>query len=97
MGGGLDRPGRGRGVGPYALSGANPIRAAYVAEVLDFLRNDQRLIQVARIAREFRQDPVALLRDGGDEFETLVRLAAAQVVLDDKKKEAEAERAAARR
>jgi hypothetical protein len=68
-----------------------------VAEVLDFLRNDQHIIQVARIAREFGLDPVALLRDNGDEFETLVRIAATQVVLDDKKKEAEAERAAARR
>lgn len=52
---------------------------------------------MARIAREFRLDPVALLRDDGDEFLTLIRIAATQVVLDDKKKEAEAERAAARR
>jgi predicted signal transduction protein with EAL and GGDEF domain len=68
-----------------------------VREILDFLRHDQRIIQVARVARIFKQDPVALLRDGGDEFETLVRIAASEVVMDDKKKEAEAERAAARR
>lgn len=68
-----------------------------VNEVLDYLRHDQRLIQVARVARLFKQDPVALLMDSGDEFKTLVRLAASHVVMDDKKKEADAERAASRK
>lgn len=40
---------------------------------------------------------MALLRDGGDEFVTLVRIAAAQVVHEDKRKEAEAERKAVKR
>jgi predicted signal transduction protein with EAL and GGDEF domain len=58
---------------------------------------DQRVIHAARIARVFKQDPVALLRDGGDEFEMLVRIAATQIVEEDKRKEADAERAASRR
>lgn len=61
------------------------------------LRRDERLITAARIAREFGQDPVALLRDDGDEFVTLVRIAAAQIVHEDKKREAEAERKAMKR
>lgn len=55
------------------------------------------MIHAARIARVFKQDPVALLRDGGDEFEMLVRIAATQIVEEDKRKEADAERAASRR
>lgn len=51
----------------------------------------------ARIAREFKLDPVALLRDEGDEFLMHVRIAAWMTVQDDKKKEAEAEKSAARR
>lgn len=38
-----------------------------------------------------------MLRDDGDEFVMLVRIAAAQVVHEDKRKEAEAERKAAKR
>lgn len=45
----------------------------------------------------FRQDPVAMLDDKGDEFLTLVRIAAARIVNEDKKREAEAERAASKR
>jgi hypothetical protein len=54
-------------------------------------------VPIARVARIFKLDPVALLRDGGDEFLTLVRVAAAQVVERDKAKEAEAERRASRK
>jgi hypothetical protein len=46
----------------------------------------------------FKLDPVALLRDdGGDEFLMLVRIAAVMVVQEDKRREAEAEKAAMRR
>jgi hypothetical protein len=38
-----------------------------------------------------------LLRDDGDEFVTLVRIAAARVVHEDKRREAEAERKAMKR
>lgn len=75
----------------------SPILAARTEEALDTLRHDQRVIQIARVARTFRLDPVALLRDEGDEFLTLVRIAATMVVDDDKRKEAEAEKAAARK
>jgi len=66
--------------------------------MLDFLAKDQGIIQAARVARVFKLDPVALLKDdGGDEFLMLVRIAAAMVVQEDKRKEAEAEKAAMRR
>ena len=73
------------------------VRSRRTEQALEILRRDQRLISAARIAREFSQDPVALLRDDGDEFVTLIRIAAAQVVQEDKKKEAEAERKAMNR
>lgn len=47
-------------------------------------------MQAARVAREFKLDPVALLSDGGDEFPMMVRIAAARVVARDKRAEAEA-------
>ena len=53
--------------------------------------------QAARIARVFHLDPVALLDDDGDEFLTLVRIAAVEVVNGDRAKEAEAERRAAKK
>jgi hypothetical protein len=66
--------------------------------MLGFLKKEQSIIQAARVARVFKLDPVALLRDdGGDEFLMLVRIAAAMVVHDDKRREAEAEKAASRR
>lgn len=66
--------------------------------MLDFLQRHQSIIQAARVARVFKLDPVALLRDdGGDEFLMLVRIAAAMVVQEDKRREAEAEKAAMRR
>jgi hypothetical protein len=40
---------------------------------------------MARIAKTFGQDPVALLRDGGDDLIGLVRAAAYQVVQADEK------------
>lgn len=43
---------------------------------------------MARIAHTFGQDPIALLTDDGDEFVTLVRIAAAQVVDRDEKAQA---------
>lgn len=43
------------------------------------------MIQIARVAHTFSQDPVALLRDDGDEFVTLLRIAAAQVIERDEK------------
>jgi hypothetical protein len=48
--------------------------------------------EVALIARVFRQDPVALLDDEGDDFPHLVRLAAARYVA--RQEEAAARRAA---
>ena len=46
------------------------------------------MVQIARIAHTFSQDPVALLRDDGDEFVTLLRIAAAQVIERDEKAQA---------
>jgi hypothetical protein len=66
--------------------------------MLDFLQKDPSIIQAARVSRVFKLDPVALLKDdGGDEFLMLVRIAAAMVVHEDKRREAEAEKAAMRR
>lgn len=73
------------------------VRSRRAQQALEILRGDERLVTAARIAREFRQDPVAMLRDDGDEFVMLVRIAAAQVVHEDRRKEAEAERKAAKR
>lgn len=47
------------------------------------------MVQIARVAHVFGQDPVALLRDDGDEFITLVRIAAAQVIARDEKAQAD--------
>lgn len=58
--------------------------------LLEFLSHHESVVQAARVAREFKLDPVALLRDGGDEFPMMVRIAAAQVVARDKHAEAEA-------
>lgn len=49
------------------------------------------------MARTFRLDPVELLRDGGDSFLTLVRIAAARVVEQDEAKKDEQIKAASRR
>lgn len=49
------------------------------------------------MARVFHLDPVALLKDDGDDFAMLVRIAAVQVVNRDKQKEAEAQRSAMKR
>ncbi|MGH3986598.1 MAG: hypothetical protein ACRDTZ_04685 [Pseudonocardiaceae bacterium] len=38
--------------------------------------------EVAQIARTFRLDPAALLRDGGDDFPHLLRLAAADYIAE---------------
>lgn len=78
---------RGRGGKPYLTDG---VRSQRAQQALDVLRRDQRLIQAARIANTFGLDPVTLLRDDGDEFLTLVRIAAAQVVDADRKREEEA-------
>lgn len=43
------------------------------------------MIAAARIGKVFGQDPVALLRDGGDELVALVRAAAYRVVQADEK------------
>jgi len=45
---------------------------------LKILSHDERLVQVARYCYEFSQDVVAVLADE-DDFNLLVRLAAAQV------------------
>lgn len=50
--------------------------------------------EVALIARVFRQDPIRLLDDDGDEFLHLVRLAAARFVA--RQEESAARKAAAR-
>lgn len=55
------------------------------------------MIQIARVAKIFQQDPVALLRDSGDHFLLLVRIAAAQVVERDEAKQNEQIKAASRR
>jgi hypothetical protein len=47
--------------------------------------------EVAMVARIFRQDPAAMLDDGGDEWRMLVRIAAARYVAETE--EAEAKRA----
>lgn len=53
---------------------------------------------VARIAKTFGQDPVALLRDEGDDLVGLVRAAAYQVVQgDEKAAEAEAKKSQRKR
>lgn len=65
--------------------------------MIDFLRKDPRVVHAAKIAREFKQDPVAMLQDDGDELLMLIRIAAYENVMEDKRKEAEAERAAARK
>jgi hypothetical protein len=94
----LDGPGDGdrrpeRGLGPY-LTG---VRSQRAQEALEILRGDERLKQAARIAETFGLDPVSLLRDEGDEFLTLVRIAAAQVVDADRKREQEAAKTKGRR
>jgi hypothetical protein len=56
------------------------------------------VVQVARVAHTFGQDPVALLTDDGDEFVTLVRIAAAQVIeRDDREREREMKASSAHR
>lgn len=53
---------------------------------------------IARIAKTFGQDPVALLRDGGDDLVNLMRAAAYQVIqADEKAAEAEAKKQQRRR
>jgi hypothetical protein len=97
VGRGCDRSRRGRRRGPYGLSGANRIQTAKADAILGLLTEDSRLKWAARVAREFNLDPVALLRDEGDEFLTHVRIAAWMVVQEDKRKEGEAEKSAARK
>jgi hypothetical protein len=54
------------------------------------LSHHPTVVQIARIAHTFSQDPVALLCDDGDEFVTLLRIAATQVIeRDDKAQQAE--------
>lgn len=43
------------------------------------------MIAAARIAKVFGQDPVAMVRDGGDPLVNLVRAAAYQVVAADER------------
>lgn len=76
--------GRGRGRrcrGPYGLSDNHQKARARAA--IATLAGDDRVITAARIARTFRLDPIDLLRDGGDEFLTWVRIAASEVVARD--------------
>lgn len=51
----------------------------------------------ARVAKVFQIDPIIVLDDKGDEFVTLVRLACAQVIQNDEKKQAEQSKARGRR
>lgn len=55
------------------------------------------VIHAARVAKMFQIDPVAVLRDGGDELVNMVRTAAAMVVSRDEEKEAEKARSQSRR
>jgi hypothetical protein len=60
---------------------------------IDWLAKHPQVVVAARIAKTFRQDPVVMLRDGGDFLVTLVRAAAYQVVqADEKAAEAEMKR-----
>jgi hypothetical protein len=54
-------------------------------EQIEWLARQPQIRAVARIAKTFGQDPVALLRDGGDDLATLVRAATYQVVQEDEK------------
>jgi hypothetical protein len=64
--------------------------------MIAFLSHHPAVEQAARVAREFKLDPVELLSDGGDEWPMMVRIAAAQVVARDKRAEAEAAKKAAK-
>jgi hypothetical protein len=56
------------------------------------------VIAGARIAKTFGQDPVAMIRDGGDPLVSLVRAAAYQVVqADEKAAEAEMKKSSKRK
>ncbi len=46
----------------------------------------------ARVGKVFAIDPVSILNNQGDSFVTLVRIAAAQVVNEDERKSAEAQK-----
>jgi len=47
------------------------------------MSNHPQVVTAARYAHEFHQDVVDVLRDGGDEFLTMVRTAALRVVQRD--------------
>lgn len=61
-----------------------------------FLKEDSSVIMAARVGKMFQLDPIAILDDGGDDLINAVRLAAAQIVQDDEKKQADQQRAASR-
>lgn len=44
------------------------------------------------MANRFHLDPVALLRDGGDEWEMLVRIACCQIIAEEERRDAEEQR-----
>lgn len=67
----------GRRAGPY-VSG-HP-RYQQREATIEWLASLGLVREVALIARVFRQDPIMLLDDDGDEFPHLVRLAAARFV-----------------
>jgi hypothetical protein len=66
-------------------------------EIVEELSHHPLVVTAARVGRTFRQDPVMILRDGGDELLNLVRTAATLVVQRDDEKEAEKARAQSRR
>lgn len=81
----------GRRAGPY-VSG-HP-RYAQREAAIEWLTGLGLVREVALIARVFRQDPIMLLDDDGDEFFHLVRLASARYVA--RQEEAAARKANAR-
>lgn len=56
---------------------------------MEVLTGDERIKQVARVANRFHLDPVDLLRDDGDEWEMTVRIACADIIAEDERREAE--------
>ncbi len=55
---------------------------------MEWLSHHPTIMNIARVAQAFGQDPVTLLRDGGDPFLTDVRIACLAVVSRDEEERA---------
>lgn len=67
---------------------ARTTRAERMNARIEFLSRLPALVTVARVARTFRMDPVAVLRDGGDPRLVHIRIAAMLAVARDEEEQA---------